>query len=76
MDKIIIPEAGLALHSASNSDDPSNPVVKPTQVIQLNLSDGTLEEILKEARNGGKDGQVSFGKAPVCLPAFDFAKIS
>lgn len=68
MHSLKLPPTGLALEAASSPDNSSSKSeVKPTQVLQLNLASGLLEDLLKEARAGGKGVQITLGKSPVCI---------
>ena len=69
---IDIPEQGVELLGAplldnASSTSTSTPNLNTRQVMLLDLPGGFLEEILTNARLGGKDAQITLGKAPVSL---------
>ena len=62
MAPITVPDGGLSLPSFTVE---SKTNIKPSQVMQLDLAPGVLEEMLTSARQGGKGVKVSFGKTMV-----------
>ena len=70
MAPLTIPESGVTLIESPRSktdDSTSKPESKPIQAMQLELTDDVLHEILRNARNGGKGMNMSFGKTIVSL---------
>ena len=68
MNTLKLPPGGLALEATPNTDKSSTKSeLKPAQVFQLNLASGLLEDLLKEARTGGKGVHIILGKSPVCI---------
>ena len=70
MATINIPEQGVELLGAPVGNDPSPPsssILNTRQVMLLDVPSGFLDEILTNARSGGKDAQIALGKAPVSL---------
>ncbi|MCJ1418569.1 hypothetical protein MMC32_004917 [Xylographa parallela] len=67
MATINIPEQGVELLGAPVGNDPSPPsssILNTRQVMLLDVPSGFLDEILTNARSGGKDAQIALGKAP------------
>ena len=63
MAPITVPTSGLTLLDAfTPTPDDTN---KMPQMMKLDLPEGTLEEIFKSARLGGKGMNVTFGKTIV-----------
>ena len=68
MATIDIPKQGMELLGAPVGNDTSstsNPTLNTPQVMLLDVPGGFLDEILTNARSGGKDAQITLGKAPV-----------
>lgn len=63
-----IPESGLVLDDCSRLDNSKN-VQKFTQVMQLDLADGTIDEMFKCARKGNPI-HVAFGKTIVSSESY------
>ena len=59
-----VPESGLVLDNGSSPNN-SKHVERPAQIMQLDLADGTIDELLKCARKGYPI-HVAFGKTIVC----------
>ena len=66
MAKFTVPESGLVLDVGASPNASDGATAPSVQVMQLDLADGTLDELLKCARHGGKPIHVAFGKTIVC----------
>lgn len=67
-----IPESGLTLVDSETENGLPKADNKPIQIMQLDLTDDMLQEILRNARHGGKGVNMSFGKMIVrtCLSIY------
>ncbi|MCJ1391867.1 hypothetical protein MMC18_004734 [Xylographa bjoerkii] len=67
MATIDVPKQGIELLGAPLANPPSStstPNLNTRQVMLLDVPGGFLDEILTNARSGGKDAQITLGKAP------------
>lgn len=65
MVQLAVPKSGLTLLENSTSTNESKNESKALQIMQLDLTEGVLEEIFKASRHGGKGVNVMFGKSIV-----------
>lgn len=65
MGQLTVPPGGLTLVDPLTSSTDSKTDDKQSQIMQLDLEAGLLQELLRSARHGGKGVSVAFGKTIV-----------